>query len=329
MAYENDLKEQFYRAAESGMVRHMPPMYKDVVVERREGRGANGTEKVWMVANVPGRKLALAFRADMWYEGHADEIRRDMDAAVGTFAKACMAEMWDGGELLQKTERDIERMTWDYGAVKPRLGMRLYGLEGNREYLEGYPHKEWGDFAVAYHVRMEDGDCMVTNEMARRLGVTLEEIHADAMAAERARCRLHEVAEIMGLVGGDARDNRAWTNLLERGASGERREMDVYVLTNKEGRYGAAAILQEEVMEKTAEIAGGDLVLFPASVDEWMVAPARIFEGTGTELEWMRDMVLKINGERVEPEKRLPAVVMYYDAARKKLERYAERVERW
>lgn len=202
MAYENDLKEQFYRAAESGMVRHMPPMYKDVVVERREGRGANGTEKVWMVANVPGRKLALAFRADMWYEGHADEIRRDMDAAVGTFAKACMAEMWDGGELLQKTERDIERMTWDYGAVKPRLGMRLYGLEGNREYLEGYPHKEWGDFAVAYHVRMEDGDCMVTNEMARRLGVTLEEIHADAMAAERARCRLHEVAEIMGLVGG-------------------------------------------------------------------------------------------------------------------------------
>lgn len=70
-------------------------------------------------------------------------------------------------------------------------------------------------------------------------------------------------------------------------------------------------------------------MLFPASVDEWMVAPARIFEGTGTELEWMRDMVLKINGERVEPEKRLPAVVMYYDAARKKLERYAERVERW
>ena len=229
---------------------------------------------------------------------------------------------------MQKTERDVGRMMEDYGVVKPRLGMRLYGLEGNREYLEGCPYREWGSFAVAYHVRVENGDCMVTNEMVRRLGVTPEEIHADAMAAERARCRLYDVAEMMGLVEGGARDDRAWTDLLERGASGERREMAVYVLTNEERRYGAAAILQEEVMEKTAEIAGGDLVLFPSSVDEWMVSPARVFERTGTELEWMRDMVLKINREEVEPEERLPAVVMYYDAARKKLERYAERVER-
>lgn len=326
----NDLKEQFYKAAEEGMACHMPPMYKDVVVKRKEERGVNGTEKVWLIPCVPGRKLNPAFRADMWYEGHADEIRRDMDAAVRTFAKTCMVAMWDGEERWRKEEQGIGRMTGDYGAVKPNLGMRLCGREGNEEYLAEYPHKAWGDFAVTYHVRVEDGSYRVTNEMAEMFGVTPEEIHADAMAAERARCCLYDVEGIMGLVErkGDAWDDRAWMNLLERGMSGERREMAVYVLTNEEARYGAAAILQEEVMEKTAEIAGGDLVLFPSSVNEWIVVPARAFEGTGTELEWMRDMVLKINGEQVEPDEQLPPAVMYYDAAKKEVESCTARVAR-
>lgn len=76
-----------------------------------------------------------------------------------------------------------------YDAVRPTLTTKLCDLRYNREYLMDKPWTQYGPFAVFYRVRRHVCDptsaTVVTNSMLDAWGVTAQELHADAFAAER------------------------------------------------------------------------------------------------------------------------------------------------
>jgi hypothetical protein len=73
---------------------------------------------------------------------------------------------------------------------------------------------------------------------------------------------------------------------------------------------GAAAILRPEGLEEISEKLGGDLVLLPNSIHEWIVIKAV----PGEDLSDQIAMVKAINADVVEPQDRLSDEVLVYEA---------------
>ena len=79
----------------------------------------------------------------------------------------------------------------DYESAKNHLVMQVVPVEPNKEMLENIPHKTVEDIAVVYRVELphpEDSSAttLVTNQLLDQYGVTPDQLHADAVAAQRA-----------------------------------------------------------------------------------------------------------------------------------------------
>ena len=87
-------------------------------------------------------------------------------------------------------------------------------------------------------------------------------------------------------------------------------EPRMYVISNDQLTYGAAAILYDGVLEQMAEQTGSDLVILPSSVHEVIVLAE---EADDEAIESYRRMVSDINHSIVEPGEILSFSIYYYD----------------
>jgi len=106
-----------------------------------------------------------------------------------------------------------------YGIGIVKLAMEVVSAEANKEMLETVPHQNMEDMAVAYRFILssdEDGraSILVTNQILETMGVTPEQLHADAienapqikpaeikgMSEVMAEMMGVEQAEMMGIV---------------------------------------------------------------------------------------------------------------------------------
>lgn len=72
------------------------------------------------------------------------------------------------------------------------------------------------------------------------------------------------------------------------------------IISNSSNAYGAAAIMDKEVMKKIADVFGEDLYIIPSSVHDCILMPKS--EST---LEELQEMVYEVNRETVSREDRL------------------------
>ena len=79
------------------------------------------------------------------------------------------------------------------------------------------------------------------------------------------------------------------------------------VLTNEKCFFGASVIAYPGVLEKAAELLGGDVMILPSSVHEVIAIPAE-----GADPKALREMVKSINEAIVSPEDRLTDSVYRY-----------------
>lgn len=80
----------------------------------------------------------------------------------------------------------------DYRQVKPMLAIRLCDPEQNREYLKDKPFTPCGELAAVYRIQVMESkegvaSAVVTDRMMELWGVTKEQLHQDAVAAETER----------------------------------------------------------------------------------------------------------------------------------------------
>ena len=312
-------RRDFYELAEANVRHYMPAEYRDVEFELVEMNKMNDVKMTGLKARMPGWSVKPIVYLDGYYEQYAKSL--DGTSAVISLANDMLAAM----ERVKTNEAApfMEQSRNLYQSIRDRLEIRLCDAENNKQFLGEYPHTVVGDFAATYAVSLEERKVsgLVTNAFLKELGVPLEWLHADALAAEASRgAALYHMNETMDmlLLGSEPR------NLLTSGkVPGDMLEppVEMYVLTNNRQFFGASVLLQEEVLRRAGEVLGGDYVVLPSSVHEVILVPAA---GVGMTPEECRQMVREINDTVVKPEERLSDKVKYYDVADRCLIDYGE-----
>ena len=179
----------------------------------------------------------------------------------------------------------------NFEQVKDRIFYKLVSYNKNRKMLEKLPYYKWNDLALIFYYAMEE-------ERIGRASITIHHQHLKmweqsldtlyAVAQENMKKSMPELLVSM-------------KDLLEETTGlkmGEDTYLPMYVLTNQEKVYGAAAMLYSEHMKKLAERWQTDLLILPSSIHEVLLLP----DDGQNEYAFYKQMVEEVNTTQVEPE---------------------------
>ncbi len=215
------------------------------------------------------------------------------------------------GEILEqltqaKNKKDIPMDFFqNFEGVKERIFIKLINADKNRVLLKNTPHIRHEDLAAVFYYEMdeewlEDASILIRNEHLELWEIKEEELKETAwkntLAEKKPVMRtLSSVLEGFGLDETEAM-----------------KENPLYILSNEEGRFGAACALYPGALSACAKTAGCDLILLPCSIHEWLLLPTDggSFSRDPDEL---RSMVREINQTQVADREVLSDEVYYYN----------------
>ena len=167
--------------------------------------------------------------------------------------------------ITQRPDFDINSLS-DYSQMKEKLAMEVVSAEANKEMLETVPHQNIEDMAVVYRLVLNSDDegrasILLTNQLIESMGVTPEQLHADAMENApqikpvEIKGMSEVMAEMMGLFPVSPEDEK------------------IYVATVPDKVHGAGVLAYQNFMDQAAERAGGDFFILPSSIHEILIVP--------------------------------------------------------
>lgn len=189
--------------------------------------------------------------------------------------------------------------------AKKRIVFRLMKAEGNEALLEKRPHRAFLDLAVSYGVLMTSflgsvGLADVTEEMRAKWEITEEELYACALENSRELLG-EEMRSLPEIIGEDHVDPMDRPDLKERKAD------RFYMLTNRQGFFGATALLYSGMLPELAEKYGEDLYIIPTSVHEVIAVPYNF----GKKFD-LKALLIRLSGN-TPPESLLSNEIYLYD----------------
>lgn len=206
----------------------------------------------------------------------------------------------------------------DFEQVKSRVVYKLIHRERNRELLEDIPYIPYLDLAIVFYCiiyREEYGNATVLVHNAHKdmWHVTTEQLYEHATKNTPVLLPyfikpLEEIMEerferMMPEYGTDALENT-----MDKVKS-DSDQLAMYVLSNKEKLFGAAAMLYPDLLKNFAIACGKDFYILPSSIHEVILVP----EFESSDLESLSEMVREINGISVAKEEVLSDHAYYYD----------------
>ena len=190
-----------------------------------------------------------------------------------------------------------------HGDIYPKL----VNAKQNKELLEKIPHRNFLDLAVVYyavarnHAREDIGTVLIYNGHMEIWGQEEENLYQTAMRNMRAdgETDLITLETIIKRIAGITFPKK------DGNAS---HDTDMYILTNRHRRFGAAEILDKKTLRMIADQLGDRFIVLPSSVHETIVLPPK------EEAEYGRlaDMVREVNDTEVDVEERLSYHVYVY-----------------
>ncbi len=168
----------------------------------------------------------------------------------------------------QRPDFDIESLT-DYSKMKETLAMEVVSSEANQEMLATVPHQNMEDMAVVYRFVLSSDDdgrasILVTNQLLESMGVTPEQLHADALenAPQIKPVEIKGMSEVMAEMMGI--EQAEMMGIFPVAPEDEQ----MYVATVPDKVHGAGVLAYQDFMDKAAERAGGDFFILPSSIHE-------------------------------------------------------------
>lgn len=310
MDYEN-FKEQFVadvkdRLAEQGA---------DVKVSVNEVNKLNESYEA-ITVTPEGSNIGVNMSLEKFYDAVQDGTPYDIvvDKAVDVINNG----------IDKRPEIDVAALT-DYSQMKEKLAMEVVSAEANKDMLQNVPHQNMEDMAVVYRFVLnsdEEGraSILVTNQILENMGVTPEQLHADAlenaplikpaeikgMSEVMAEMMGAEQAEMMGIVPVAPEDEQ------------------MFVATVPDKVHGAGVLAYQDFMDQAAERAGGDFFILPSSIHEILIVP----DNGKMDLKELENMVKEVNATQVAPADKLTDSVYHYDSKEKIFELGEKFVER-
>ncbi len=202
----------------------------------------------------------------------------------------------------------------DYSFICPRIICRLVNTGRNRELLEKIPHRSFYDLSIVYYCcldSMEDrmATTLIYNSHIARWEITEEELYEAAMCngpviSPAMIVNLRDM--LLSLMSSGYPFDEQNRELMEE--LRDEPTMDMYVLTNENRLFGAAALLYEELLEDFASEHGSFYIL-PSSIHEVILVP----DNDRITVDALLNMVKDTNSSAVEDEEVLSDNVYYYD----------------
>ena len=286
--------EEFVENVTAQLPELLPDAYKDADIETSRVEKTTGGYTA-LTVRMNGQSLAPAVALDYYY----DELQ------AGADWKNIMYQI--AKSSLLPTDAPRIDLSWinDYSEVKTRLFVRL----GNKNNMEGImrtmPYRLFADLPVTYHILIQDDDqrrlsTPVTNEMMEAYGVSLEQLHADAVE--------NAPKLIPGDVGFLSDILNDFFEAVDMDITETDREM--VVITTEKGIDGASAILYPGVLENASRYYNGDFYMIPSSLQEVILIAVRF----GTDVDRLSDIVKNVNANVVREEDQLSDTAYRYDA---------------
>lgn len=199
----------------------------------------------------------------------------------------------------------------DYDAMKANLMIQAIPVAGNEERLATMPHTKWEDIAIVYRFSLGIGPngnatTLITNEMLKMYGITMEQLHADAVAyaPKRFPASIRTMREVFAeMTGIDVEDLPDEPN-------------SMYVAACNGGSHGAGCIFYPDFMEQAVKKVGGSFYILPSSIHEVLLVP----DDDQIPADSLQEMVYEVNRENVAPADWLSDNIYHYDAQTRTLE---------
>ena len=166
----------------------------------------------------------------------------------------------------------------DFEKAKKRIVYKLVNYEKNKVLLKQIPHKPFLDMAVVYYYLLENeqldnATILIYNNHLESWNTTAKEI--DEIAAHNTplllKEDLHSITEVLYQIMKKRNEEEA-AKLLEL-ENEEEGDPVMYVLSNRNKIFGAAAILYSGVLKAFSDKLKKDLFILPSSVHEVILIP--------------------------------------------------------
>lgn len=200
---------------------------------------------------------------------------------------------------------DVNDIT-NYDQMKNTLVVQVIPTDRNAEMLADIPHKNIEDMSLVYRMQIDQNEngtssVLITNAMLENYGVTVNQLHQDAMDAAvinnpaTFRSMQEVLSDLMGMP----------ADLMP--------PMDgpqMYVASVENSLNGAGVIAYPDFMNQVAEQVGGDFFVLPSSVHEVLVIP----DDGSIDRHDLESMVREVNASEVLPKDQLSDNVYHYDS---------------
>ena len=292
----------------STVARRMDERYKEmgqdytVITKKRES--VNQENSISIVVKKPGQLQQPGIVMNSFYADF-NEGKKKMDEIIDQLIKSVEEE---------NLGIQLNGSFFTTDEILRNIRMELINADRNRELLSHVPHRMVADLAVIYKFIIQDtGEGIIgatlTNHTIAGMGIHEDELFRKAMNNRRENAPyviknlediIHGLNESLGMKETPKED-------------GLDSFLDCSVLTSQDGLFGASCILYPEAVKELAVSKGGNFLLLPSSIHEWLVIPDI---GISDELE---DIVRFVNQNEVGEEEVLSDHVYYYDVQKQEL----------
>lgn len=300
--------EEFKQEIADNIKDHLPEEYQDSSVQLNTVHKNNETLGAITITSTDSN-VSPTIYLNSFYEDYQNG--EDMDSIMDKIADIRVEHEVD-------KSFDVSRIM-DFEQVQDKIAARVVGMEGNDELLAQRPHAEMDDLAVTYCVMLgEDANgsmsVPITNQLMETWGVTQEDLHQ--LAQTNQETLTPSTFKSMNEVMAEMMIPQIMDDMGVDRESAEQMISDMippddmmYVLSNEQKVNGAAALLDEKMMDQVAEKVGIDFYILPSSVHEVLIVPAEV----GMNLKDLENMVQEVNATQVAPQDRLSDHVYQYD----------------
>lgn len=197
-----------------------------------------------------------------------------------------------------------------------RSTFRVVDMGRNREYLKTVPYMEVGyGLAAIFDVQtvLETGDVYrmtVTRGIMESEGLSEEVLFENAML----NADFVDPAVMLSLEVDRKGRQKIKNHFANVNPIRPEKKQGLYMLSNKSGKYGTAALFYPGIQERIAEKLGEGYFAVPGSIHEFLIIP----DSAGTDINVLHDKVRTMN-EAAEQKDVLSDSVLHYDIKSKRL----------
>lgn len=300
---------EFQHYVEAHIREYLPYRLRDAEITPETTLKNNGVKLQGLVIKPADSNVGVNMYLENFYQDYVHG--HDLDDIIDRIAVAAAAHT---GHKSMESFGIADFMNYD--SVKDKIIMSVINAEKNTELLQDTVHTKWEDLAIVYKVMVRDSDVSFGT-------ILIKESHLDSWGIDKERLHEQAVESSKALLPASAKDMATVLNGILYGMDPDTRDaMEevglpsctdklLHVITNEKGIHGASAIFYDDtVFEHLSEVYGGDFMLLPSSVHEWVVAPF----AEGKELDYFANMVKEINDTMVEKDEVLSDHVYVYNA---------------